>query len=341
MVELAYPWLLLLMPLPLLVHWLLPAYKEQKSAVQVPFFARLVEMSGAEPSKGAVILQRMLFQKIWLTLAWLLIVVALAKPEFVGAPIVKEKSGRDLMIAVDLSGSMETEDFITPAGQRVDRLTAIKSVLREFAEKRQSDRLGLVVFGDAAFLQAPFTEDHDTWLTLLNETEIGMAGMSTVLGDAIGLSIKTFENSKTENRVLIALTDGNDTGSKVPPVEAAKVAKKYGVTVYTIAIGDPDTAGEEALDIETLQRIAEITGGAYYQALDRQQLADIYRRITELEPALFESLSYRPHRSLHHYLLAFIAAVYTSFFLLMTLLSARKTKPGQSAEVNVGAIEHV
>jgi Ca-activated chloride channel family protein len=332
--ELAYPWLLLLLPLPLLVSRFVPPYKERKGAVQVPFFQRLVELTGAKPSKGAVILQRMLFQKIWLTLAWTLIVLALARPEFVGAPIVKEKSGRDLMVAVDLSGSMQATDFVNPDGDSVDRLVAVKSVLAEFIAQRQQDRLGLVVFGDAAFLQVPFTEDHDAWLTLLNETQIGMAGMSTVLGDAIGLSIKLFENSDTENRVLIALTDGNDTGSKVPPVEAAKVAKKFGVTVYTIAIGDPETSGERALDVETLKRISEITGGAYYQALDREQLQEIYQRITELEPELFESLSYRPRQSLHHYPIAIVASVYMVFFLLMTLLTLRQQLKTDSSGVN-------
>lgn len=338
MIELAYPWLLLLLLVPQLINRLVPAYKERKSAVQVPFFQRLVELTGAKPSKGALIQQRMQFQKICLNLAWLLVVVALARPEFVGEPIVKQKSGRDLMVAVDLSGSMQAKDFVNSDGQAVDRLVAVKSVLNEFVAQRRQDRLGLVVFGDAAFLQVPFTEDHEAWITLLDETEIGMAGMSTVLGDAIGLSIKLFENSDTENRVLIVLTDGNDTGSKVPPVEAAKVAEKYAVTIYTIAIGDPETSGEQALDIDTLKRISEITGGGYYQALDRQQLQDIYQRITALEPELFESLSYRPRRSLHYYLIAIVASVYTVFFMLMTLLTYRKSRARQQiATAGVGA----
>ena len=341
MYELAYPWLLWLLIVPLLINRFVPPYKERKSAVQVPFFQRLVELTGAKPSKGALILQRMQFQKMWLPLAWVLIVVAMARPEFVGEPIVKQKSGRDLMVAVDLSGSMQATDFVNPDGQAVDRLVAVKSVLKEFVAQRQQDRLGLVVFGDAAFLQVPFTEDHEAWSTLLNETEIGMAGMSTVLGDAIGLSIKLFENSDTENRVLIVLTDGNDTGSKVPPVDAAKVAKKYGVTIYTIAIGDPETSGEQALDIDTLKRLSEITGGAYYQALDRQQLQEIYQRITELEPELYESLSYRPRRSLHHYPIAFIASVYMIFFMLMTFLTYRKSKLRQAIAADGAGVKHV
>ena len=321
MIEFAYPWLFFMLPLPLLAYFLLPVYKERKSSVKVPFFRRLVELTGEKPSRGAVVLERMLFQKAWLVLSWGLIVMAMAKPQYVGEPIVIEKSGRDLMIGVDLSGSMEATDFSNANGEQVDRLTAVKSVLSEFVAQREHDRLGLIVFGDAPFLQAPFTEDHDTWLTLLTETETGMAGMSTAFGDAIGLSIKAFDRSDTENRVLIVLTDGNDTGSKVPPVDAAKVADQLGVTIYTIAIGDPQTAGEEALDVDTLQRIADITAGGYYQALDREQLENIYRQINALEPAIFESLSYRPKQSLHHYLLSIVMVGYLLFFSLMTFIS--------------------
>ena len=321
MIEFAYPWLFFMLPLPLLAYFLLPVYKERKSSVKVPFFRRLVELTGEKPSRGAVVLERMLFQKAWLVLSWGLIVMAMAKPQYVGEPIVIEKSGRDLMIGVDLSGSMEATDFSNANGEQVDRLTAVKSVLSEFVAQREHDRLGLIVFGDAPFLQAPFTEDHDTWLTLLTETETGMAGMSTAFGDAIGLSIKAFDRSDTENRVLIVLTDGNDTGSKVPPVDAAKVADQLGVTIYTIAIGDPETAGEEALDVDTLQRIADITAGGYYQALDREQLENIYRQINALEPAIFESLSYRPKQSLHHYLLSIVMVGYLLFFSLMTFIS--------------------
>ena len=326
MIEFAYPWWILALPLPLVAYFALPAYKERKSSVKVPFFRRLVELTGEKPSRGAVVLERMLFQKAWLVISWVLIVGALAKPQWVGEPIIIEKSGRDLMIAVDLSGSMDATDFLNDSGQQVDRLTAVKSVLTEFITQRVHDRLGLIVFGDAPFLQAPFTEDHDTWLTLLAETEAGMAGMSTAFGDAIGLSIKAFDNSDTENRVLIVLTDGNDTGSKVPPVDAAKVADQLGVTIYTIAIGDPETTGEEALDIETLQRIAEITSGGYYQALDRAQLENVYHQINALEPAVFESLSYRPKQSLHHYLLSIVMVGYLLFFSLMTFVSYKNQR---------------
>lgn len=329
MFEFANPWMFLALPLPLLVRWLTPAYQERHDSIRVPFFQRLVELTGQKPDKGAVILQRVFFQKLWVPVTWLLLVTALAKPLWLGEPIEQIKSARDLMVAVDLSGSMEITDFKASDGREISRLAAVKIVLAEFAEQREHDRLGLIVFGDSPYLQAPFTNDHRTWLTLLDETEIAMAGQSTMFGDAIGLAIKLFESSETKNRVLIMLTDGNDTGSKVPPVEAAKVAKSKNVTIYTIAIGNPETAGEEALDIEVMQSIADITEGGSYQALDRKQLQKIYEDIAKLEPEEHETLSFRPKQSLHHYLLSIILIGYLLFFTLMTIHAKQRMNKAQ------------
>ncbi len=331
MLEFAHPWFIALLPLPLLAYWILPVYKESKDSVQVPFFQRLVKLTGKKPGTGAVILPRMMFQRFWLALSWGLIVLALMRPEWVGDPIVRDKSARDLMIAVDLSGSMEVADFKTADGENITRLQAVKTVLQEFVDQREHDRLGLIVFGDAAYLQAPFTEDHDAWMTLLQETEIGMAGQSTMFGDAIGLAIKLFEKTDTDNRVLIVLTDGNDTGSRVPPVDAAKVAHQYDITIYTIAIGDPATIGEEALDLEVLQRIAELTNGGYFQALDRKQLESAYQAINALEPEQYETLSYRPRRQLFHYPVSIVIGIYLAFFATMTLSSIYQRRRNQNA----------
>lgn len=327
MLELANPLMLFALPLPLLVYWLLPSYKQQKSSVKVPFFKRVVMVSGETPSQGAVIASRMLVQRVFLVLGWVSIVFALARPEYVGEPVVIEKAGRDLMVAVDLSGSMEATDFLDGKGQTIDRLSAVKQVLEEFVAQRENDRLGLIVFGDAPFIQSPFTEDHAAWLTLLDETATGMAGQSTAVGDAVGLAIKAFEGSRSENKVLLVLTDGNDTGSKVPPIDAAKVASNFGITIYTIAIGDPTTMGEEALDAETLERMAEETDGGFYQALDRESLSEVYQRINELEPAVFDSISFRPKTSLHHYLLGFVVLIYVLLFVFMTLRFDGQRKP--------------
>jgi len=298
MYELAYPWALSLLALPLFMR-LLPAYKESRDSVRVPFFDKLVELSEERPGSGAMILRRDRFQRFLVGFMWLCLVLGAAKPEWVGAPIEQQKSGRDLMIAVDLSGSMETADFVLPSGKTVDRLQAVKEVLSELAAQRASDRLGLIVFGSAAYLQTPFTDDHVVWEQLLAETEIGMAGQSTVFGDAIGLAIKLFKGSASDNRVLIILTDGNDTGSTVPPKDAAKVAATYDIRIYTIAIGDPASIGEEALDTQTLERVSELTGGTQFQALDQEELQQAYKTIAELEPELYETISFRPRQSLH------------------------------------------
>jgi Ca-activated chloride channel family protein len=312
MYELAHPWALALLPLPLIM-WLLPAYRESRDSVRVPFFDKLVELSEQRPGSGAMILRRDRMQRFLVAFMWLCLVLAAAKPEWVGAPIEQQKSGRDLMIAVDLSGSMETRDFVLPGGDTVDRLEAVKQVLGELAAQRVSDRLGLIVFGSAAYLQTPFTDDHVVWEQLLTETEIGMAGQSTVFGDAIGLAIKLFKESDSDNRVLIMLTDGNDTGSTVPPVDAAKVARTYGIRIYTIAIGDPASAGEEALDMDTINRVSDVTGGQSFQALDQAELRRAYQAIAELEPDIYETISFRPRQSLHWLPVAVALVLYSLY----------------------------
>lgn len=298
MYELAHPWALSLLALPALM-WLLPAYKESRDSVRVPFFDKLVELSEQRPASGAMILQRDRLQRFLVGFMWLCLVLAAAKPQWVGAAVEQQKSGRDLMMAVDLSGSMQTRDFVLPDGTTVDRLQAVKQVLAELADQRAADRLGLIVFGSAAYLQSPFSDDHVVWAQLLAETEIGMAGQSTVFGDAIGLAIKLFRESPSDNRVLIMLTDGNDTGSTVPPIDAAKVAASYRIRIYTIAIGDPTSVGEDALDMDTIKRVSQVTGGQAFQALDQQQLRQAYQAIGELEPQLYETISFRPRQSLH------------------------------------------
>ena len=312
MFELAHPWALLLLPLPLLMR-LLPAYKESRDSVRVPFFDKLVELSEQRPDTGAMILRRDRAQRFLVIFMWLCLIIAATKPQWIGPPIEQQKSGRDLMIAVDLSGSMQTRDFTLPDGSTVDRLQAVKQVLEDLAKQHASDRLGLIVFGDAAYLQTPFTDDHQVWTQLLAETEIGMAGQSTVFGDAIGLAIKLFKENNSDNRVLIVLTDGNDTGSTVPPVDAAKVDAANAIRIYTIAVGDPASAGEEALDMDTIERVSQVTGGQDFQALDQQALRNAYQTIGELEPELYETISFRPRQSLHWAPLGLALLLYTLY----------------------------
>lgn len=330
MLELAQPWALALVALPLLMRWV-PPYKESRDSVRVPFFDKLLELSEQRPETGAMILNRDQAQFILVGITWLCLVVAAAQPKWVGEPLEQQKSGRDLMIAVDLSGSMETQDFKLPDGSAVDRLQAVKLVLEELAQQRASDRLGLIVFGNAAYLQTPFTDDHGVWAQLLKETEIGMAGQSTVFGDAIGLAIKLFRESDSTHRVLIILTDGNDTGSTVPPVDAAKVAAADDIRIYTIAVGDPASVGEEALDIDTIARVSEVTQGQYFQALNGAELQQAYETIAALEPELYETISFRPKQSLHWLPIVLTMTLYTLYHSVGVWRAYRRQRKANAA----------
>jgi Ca-activated chloride channel family protein len=299
-----------------------PAYRETKESVRAPFFTELSDRAGLKPSSGAVVLQRNIGQRLLLPLAWMFLVAAAARPQWVEEPITRIESARDLMLAVDLSGSMQTKDFTDAEGNRVDRLTAVKGVLRDFALKRETDRLGLVLFGNAAFLQVPFTLDHDVFLELLDEAQIGMAGPRTMIGDAIGVAIKAFESSDADQRVLILLTDGNDTGSRVPPPKAAGIAAQNGVTIHTIGVGDPAAAGEAPLDESMLREIAASSGGQYFRANDREELETVYAQLDELEPLEFETFSWRPKNELFHWALAGFAGLVLLYHLVMATWSA-------------------
>lgn len=326
MLEFTVPWAFLLLLAPVLILWLAPPHRESRDSLQVPYFQRLVALSGETPRTGAAVRRRLTIQVFASLIGWFLLVTALARPEWVGDPVKLEKTARDLMLAVDLSGSMDATDFQNAEGAKTDRLSVAKGVLKEFVSGREGDRLGLIVFGSSAYLQAPFTDDHDTWLTLLDESIVNMAGPSTALGDAIGLAITHFRQSKTENRVLILLTDGNDTGSRVPPLDAAKVAKSEGVTIYTVAVGDPTTVGEDALDMETLETVATITGGSSYVAGDREALRETYQHINALEPANYDSLSYRPRSALFYIPLAVFGFIYVTAMPLFALVARRKRR---------------
>ncbi len=317
MLTFAHPWFLLLLPLPWLIRSLLPAHHERKAAVRVPFLQRLSRLAGLQPGSGVAVASRPVSQWLMLGMTWLFVVAALTRPQWLEEPIIKELPMRDLLVAVDLSGSMEAEDFTDTDGNTVDRLTAVKQVLDAFFARRDGDRVGLILFGSAAFVQVPFTDDLDVVRELLDEAQIRMLGPRTMLGDAMGLSINLFERSEVDERVLIVLTDGNDTGSLVPPERAAEIARDNGVVTYTIAIGDPASVGEQALDERTLESIASITGGSYFHANDRDELEAIYTRLDEFNPRQVETQSYRPLTDLYHWPLA--AGVLLSLFYIMFL----------------------
>ena len=243
---------------------------------------------------------------------------------------------RDMLVALDLSGSMETQDFTDGSGAVAQRLTAAKQVLDQFLARRDGDRVGLVFFGSAAFVQAPFTDDLDVVRELLDEAQVRMLGPRTVLGDAIGMAIPLFERSEVDERVLIALTDGNDTGSLVPPARAAEIARDQGVRIFTIAMGDPQAAGEQALDEATLKAVAQTTGGGYYHADDRAELEAVYAELDRLTPRQVESQSYRPEHELYFWPLGFaigLSMLYFGMVELRSLLHRKRppVRPGATA----------
>jgi len=323
MLEWQYPWMLLLGPLPWLMRFA-PAWVGEGDIVRVPFLARLLVLAGQPGGVGAQARQPTGRGRLLLWVVWMLLVCAAMRPQWIGAAVEQHQSGRDLMIALDLSGSMAAKDLTGADGEPRGRLDAAKQLLRDLADDSPKDRLGLIVFGSAAYLQAPFTDDHRVWLRLLQDAEIGMAGQRTVFGDAIGLAVKLFMESAVDHRVLVILTDGNDTGSLVPPVEAAKVAAARGIRIYIIAIGNPESQGEASLDLDTLQRISDVTHGRYFRAFDERDLREAYRVIGDLEPAQYEVLSYRPVTDLHWIPAGLAMLVYLAGLLPVIVGAARR-----------------
>jgi len=308
-IELAFPWALLLLPAPWLVWRFVPPRREQAPALRFPFFRRIAQAAGAEPRPGSVVLARQRLQMIVAILVWALMVTALARPERVGEPIEITKAARDVILAIDISGSMDEHDFVAEDGSRVQRLEAVKRVVGQFIEARQGDRVALIIFGSKAFVQAPFTEDLRTVRELLEQTEVGMAGPHTVIGDAIGLAIRTFEAREIQQRLLILLSDGADTGSRMSPVNAAEIAARNGVEIFTIGVGDPGTAGEGQVDLAALEDIAGRAHGRFFVADDEAGLTSVYDRIDEMAPRQVETLSFRPREPLGHWLLAAAAVL--------------------------------
>jgi Ca-activated chloride channel family protein len=316
----AHLWIFALLPLPWLLRAVLPPRRVSEVAVRVPFGDRLgAAMAGVAPGSAAA---RKTTGHVFSILLWALILTAMARPQWLEPPITKELPTRDLLLLVDLSGSMRQEDFKNLEGDSVDRLTAVKEVLGDFLTKRKGDRVGLVVFGDSPFLQSPFSTDLELSRQLLDETAIGMAGPRTAFGDAIGLGVNLFEESEAPAKTIIALTDGNDTKSQVPPVEASRVADQRGIRIHTVAIGDPETVGEEKLDEETLREVARTAGGSYFFAADREALAGIYEELDRIETREVKVASHRPRRDLFYWpLLAALALTMLSKTLLVFRLS--------------------
>jgi Ca-activated chloride channel family protein len=301
-----------------------PPHRERVPALRFPFFRHIVDAAGAEPGPGAVVLSRTRLQTVAALAAWLLIVLALAQPERVGAPVEITRAARDVVLAIDISGSMDARDFETPDGERKQRLEGVRDVVRAFVEGREGDRIALIVFGTRAYVQAPLTEDLGTITSLLDRTEVGMAGPHTALGDALGLAIRTIEASDIEQRLMILLSDGTDTASRMIPVNAAEIADGQDVDLYTIGVGDPGATGEDRVDLATQHDIAARPGGDYFVASDEDALAEVYERIAELAPREVETLSYRPRQSLAWIPLALAALIGIATIAVLHLGTRRR-----------------
>ncbi|MFO1208642.1 MAG: VWA domain-containing protein [Amaricoccus sp.] len=311
MLELAFPWALAALPLPLLVLWLAPPRREVVQAVRMPFFE--AASAGLDKGEGAVVASRSRAQMLFAWLLWALVLLTLAQPTWVGAPVERTEAARDVMLAVDISGSMATRDFVAADGTRGTRLDGVKSVLDGFIAGRRDDRIGLIVFGSAPYTLVPFTRDAAAARTLLATLAPGMAGQNTRLGDAIGLAIRSFEASKVEARILILLSDGTDTGSRMAPAKAADIAAKNGVVIHTIAVGDPNAASDvDKVDVATLQAVAQATGGTFNRAEDAAGLQAIYDQIDANGKRQGATTSWRPRTPL--------AAIPAAAFVLLVLI---------------------
>lgn len=323
MIEWLWPWAFLLLPLPALLRWLWPALQREQAALTVPDVA---SFRTSEPGAGVLGSGTIAWRALLLWLVWTTLVVATARPQWTGEPITLPTTGRDLMLAVDISGSMGTEDMQL-GGQLVNRLAVVKSVVSQFIAARQGDRVGLILFGTNAYLQAPLTFDLETVQRLLTEAPVGIAGGKTAIGDAIGLAVKRLRQRPAGDRVLILLTDGANNVGEVAPVKAAELAAGDDIRVYTIGVGAdemrlPSIFGvfgsrvvnpSAELDEDTLREIAETTGGRYFRAQNTTTLVEIYAIIDELEPIEQEAETYRPIAVLYHWPLA-------AGFLLFLLL---------------------
>ncbi|MEE4143382.1 MAG: VWA domain-containing protein [Halieaceae bacterium] len=341
MIEWIWPWMLVLAPLPWLVQRLVPPANSQEPALRAPFFEEWQQLSGDAENRGSGGRRRLPTAALWLI--WLLLLLAAARPTWIGEAIELPNSGRDLMLAVDISGSMQIEDM--QQGQTlVPRIRAVKKVAADFIARRAGDRLGLILFGSNAYVQSPLSFDTSTVERFLLEAQIGFAGQDTAIGDAIGLAVKRLRERPAQSRVLILLTDGQDTASSVSPRDAAQLARELGIRIYTIGIGAdrmtlPGLFGSSfgsrqvnpsaELDEAGLQEIANLTGGQYFRARDPQELATIYQLLDQLEPVEQALVSYRPRQALAY--IPLLLALLVSFGLALWQL-LRTTRWDDSAD---------
>ncbi|MCP3130415.1 VWA domain-containing protein [Shewanella sp. KJ2020] len=315
MLTIAWPWLLILLPLPL-IFWRQHTVQVDGGRLQLPGISQTGKQSLAANTRQSR-------KRYWLM--WSLLVLAIARPQWLGEPIELPSQGRDLMMAVDLSGSMQIEDMVIN-GKTVDRFTLIQHVVSDFIERRKGDRIGLILFADHAYLQAPLTQDRRSVAQFLKEAQIGLVGKQTAIGEAIALAVKRFDKMDESNRVLILLTDGSNNAGNIEPEQAAEIAANRKVTIYTVGVGADvmerrTLFGRERvnpsmdLDEKQLTHIADVTHGRYFRARNSQELDQIYQEIDKLEPVSRDQLSYRPQVDLFYWPLAL--ALLTSLWIAL------------------------
>ena len=327
MFEFAWPWVFLLAPLPWLLRLLLPAADSGEAALKVSFLYELEGLSGRRARANLPAWR----QQAPFVLLWMFLIIAAARPEWVGEPLPLPASGRDLLLAVDVSGSMEHEDMQWD-DEDISRLALVKHLFGDFIEDRRGDRIGLILFGSRAYLQSPLTFDRQTVRTWLDEALINIAGPQTAIGDAIGLAVKRLRERPADSRVLVLITDGANNGGEIEPTTAARLAAEQQVKIYTIGIGaDPEQNGIMGmlgmvpgvdLDEATLIAIAEQTGGRYFRARNSEELQDIENALDRLEPAAQLPTRARPAHTLYAWPLAIAV-------LISLLLVARELWPQQ------------
>ncbi|ABE54810.1 von Willebrand factor, type A [Shewanella denitrificans OS217] len=316
MLTLSWPWLLALLPLPWFIKKF-PLSQSQGGYLQLPGVLASSQLQSRSQGSSSR-------KRYWLM--WLFLLCAIARPQWLGEPIELPSKGRDLMLAVDLSGSMQIEDMVIN-GKTVDRFSLIQNVLGEFIERRNGDRLGLILFADHAYLQAPLTQDRRSIATFLADAQIGLVGKQTAIGEAIALAVKRFDQVSESNRVLVLLTDGSNNAGNIEPDVAAEIAAKRNVTIYTVGVGAElmerrTIFGKERvnpsmdLDEAQLQRLATMTNGYYFRAKNSEDLAQIYQKIDQLEPVSRDNLSYRPKSELFFWPL--LAALFVSLWISLS-----------------------
>lgn len=316
MLDFSYPWMALLVLAPLLLR--VKRRPASDAAITLPALAKLASEQQQQHYRS-VNLRSMLA-----LLIWLLLVLSATQPRWLGEPVTLPQQGRDLMLALDLSGSMEIADM-QHQGQSINRLDAVKMVVSDFIKRRQGDRIGLILFADAAYQQTPLTFDLVTVQKMLDDSVLRLVGTRTAIGEAIGLAVKRLNTYDSSNKVLILLSDGANTAGNIQPLEALQLAKAAGVKIHTVGVGAEQMLQQsifgrrmvnpsQDLDERLLTKLAEDTGGRYFRARDLTELNQIYQLIDQLEPIERDAVTYRPQRSLLHWplglalLLSFVLA---------------------------------